>query len=477
MPDHPSAQGRDAAIGAATRYLDEGGFETDLARLVAIPTESQVADGLPHCRRYLDEVMTPEFEAMGFDCRIFENPLPGCAPVLLATRSEDPDRPTVLGYGHGDVIRGLEGRWSKGAGPWQTARDGERVYGRGTADNKGQHLINMRAMRAVLAERGRLGFNAKVLIEMGEENGSRGLREIIAANRDAFMADVFIGSDGPRVRADRPTVSLGARGAMNFDLVCDLRDGGHHSGNWGGALADPAAILAHAIATVVTPTGEILVPEWRPAPLSNLTRTLLADIELDGGPDGPAIDPDWGEPGLSTAERVYAFNSFAVLAMVAGIPESPVNAIAPFARAHCQLRYIAGTDAEDIVPALRRHFERQGVTRVRVDPPPAENGAGFGASRTEADHPWAVWAREAMTRATGAPPAVIPQTGGSICNDLFTDLLGIPAIWIPHSYAACSQHAPDEHVLIPVCRSALGIMAALYWDLGEEGTPARAAAR
>jgi hypothetical protein len=63
--------------------------------------------------------------------------------------------------------------------------------------------------------------------------------------------------------------------------------------------------------------------------------------------------------------------------------------------------------------------------------------------------------------------------GGSICNDIFTDDLGLPTVWIPHSYAACSQHWPDEHILVPLTRSALEVMAGLYWDLGEGGTPAR----
>ncbi len=464
---------RDAARAAARAYLEDGRFEAELARLVAIPSESQVPEGLPHCRRYLSEAMEPAFAAMGFHCETFENPVEGAGPVLLAERREGDGLPTVLGYGHGDVIRGLSERWTKGAGPWELARDGERLYGRGTADNKAQHLIDMRAMEAVIETRGRLGFNAKMVIETGEENGSKGLREVIAANRSAFSADVFIGSDGPRVRADRPTVSLGCRGAQNFDLVCDFREGGHHSGNWGGALADPATVLAHAIAAIVGPRGEIRVPEWRPAPIRPLVRELLADVALDGGADGPAIDADWGEPGLAPAERVYAWNSFAVLAMLSGIPESPVNAIAPWARAHCQLRFIAGTDAEDVLPALRRHLEAEGFGgRVRVETPPEGNAAGFGASRTEPDHPWAEWVRASIARTAGAAPAVLPQMGGSICNDLFTDLLGLPAIWVPHSYAGCSQHAPDEHVLLPVCESALDIMAGLYWDLGEGGTPA-----
>lgn len=462
---------RTGAIKRAQTYLDDGTFEADLARRVAIPTESQVPRGLPHLARYLAEEMQPSFEAMGFTCTIYDNPISGCGPVLLATRIEDPSLKTVLGYGHGDVIRGLEDQWTKGKGPWETARDGERLYGRGTADNKGQHTINMAALQAVIAERGHLGFNAKVMIEMGEENGSRGVHEIIAANKDAFAADVFIGSDGPRVRSDRATISLGARGGQSFDLICDLHKGGHHSGNWGGALPDPAAILAHAISTIVSPTGQIQVADWRPAPLTPAVKAALADVTLDGGPDAPAVDPGWGEPDLSPAENVYAWNSFAILAMLSGNPDRPVNAIAPWARARCQLRYIAGTPRERILPALREHLDAHGFSHVRVEAPPPETADGFGASRTEPDHPWAQWVQSSLARSTNVPLAVLPQTGGSICNDLFTDLLGIPAIWIPHSYPGCSQHAPDEHILLPLSRDALGLMAGLYWDLGEGKLP------
>jgi hypothetical protein len=130
---------RNDAIALATDYLDSGDFEADLARRVAIPSESQTPEGLPHCARYLDEEMVPAFKAMGFDCQTFDNPIAGCGPILLATRFEADGLPTILGYGHGDVIRGLDDQWTKGAGPWQTARDGDRLYGRGTADNKGQH--------------------------------------------------------------------------------------------------------------------------------------------------------------------------------------------------------------------------------------------------------------------------------------------------------------------------------------------------
>ena len=457
---------RDAAIADACAYLTSGTFEEDLARRVAIPTESQIPDGLPHTWAYLRDEMVPVLEAMGFTHRIFENPKPGVGPVLLAERDEGAEL-TVLGYGHGDVIRGQEDQWTKGQGPWKTARDGERLYGRGTADNKSQHTINIAAMQSVLNVRGKLGFNAKIIIEMAEENGSQGLGDIISANMEAFKADVFIASDGPRVRPDRPTVSLGARGGLNFDLVCDLREGGHHSGNWGGAIADPAMILSHALALICGPTGQILIPEWLPPPMSNAVRDALKDVALDAGEEGPTIDPDWGEPGMTTAEKVYGWNSFAVLALGSGNVAAPVNAIQPSARAHCQLRYIAGSDEEDMLPALRRHLDANGFSMVEVQPPTGRNAAGFRASRTEPDDPWAMFVRRSVEKTHGAPPAVIPQMGGSICNDLFTELLGLSAIWLPHSYAGCSQHAPDEHILMPVCESALKIMAGLYWDLGE----------
>lgn len=459
------------AIARALDYFDDGGLERDLAHRVSIRTESQKgAAAIGELRRYLDEAMQPAFEAMGFSCKIYDNPFPDAGPVLLATRHEGDGLKTVLGYGHGDVILGQDEQWTKGKGPWVTMRDGDRIYGRGTADNKVQHTINMAALKAIIDERGSLGFNAKFIIEMGEENGSRGLREIIEANRDAFSADVLVGSDGPRAAPDRPTLTLGSRGGVTFQLTCKLRDGAHHSGNWGGLISDPAIILAHALATITGPTGEIKIPEWLPPPRSDAVLEVLDGLEIQAGPGAPEIDPDWGQPGMTPAEKVYSWNSFAVLAMTSGNPHAPVNAIAPSAHAVCQLRYVAGTDVAKVLPALRAHLDANGFGMIDIDQNAVRFG-GFAASATPPDHPWALWARQSLERSSNAPPAVIPSMGGSICNDLFTDLLGIPALWIPHSYAGCSQHAPDEHILIPLCRSALRTMAGLYWDLGSGSTP------
>lgn len=466
---------RDAAVARALAYFDDGHYMEDLGRRVAVPTESQNPDRLPDLRRYLTDEIAPAFEAMGHRCDIFENPIDGGGPVLLAERIEGADLPTVLGYGHGDVIRGYDDQWRDGLSPWRIVQQGDRLYGRGTADNKGQHTLNMSALAAVLTERGRLGFNSKFMVETGEENGSAGLREVIEANLGRFAADVFIASDGPRIAPDNPTIFLGARGAKNFDLVVDLREGGHHSGNWGGLLANPGVILAHALATIVSERGRIRIPEWLPPPLPNSVRHALKDIVIDGGENAPEIDPDWGEPGLGPAEQVYGWNSFEVLAFRTGNPDNPVNAIPPRAWAHCQIRFIAGSKSDAFLPALRRHLDEHGFPMVDVRPPPPGNAGDFKATRTDPDHPWARWAAAALERTSGRKAAVIPQLGGSICNDLFTDLLGLPTIWIPHSYASCSQHAPNEHILLSEARDAMAIMAGVYWDLGEVGTPERAA--
>ncbi|TAK40211.1 MAG: M20 peptidase family dipeptidase [Betaproteobacteria bacterium] len=461
---------REQAIRRAERYFDEGGFAAELARRVAIPTESQNPERAESLRRYLCGEMQPSFERIGFRCRVLENPAALGGPFLLAERIEDPALVTVFSYGHGDVIRGQEAQWRAGLDPWTLTREGDRLYGRGTADNKGQHTINLAAVEAALATRGRLGFNLRVLIETGEEIGSPGLREICALHREAMQADVLIASDGPRLSPGRPTIFLGSRGALNLDLVVDLRAGGHHSGNWGGLLANPGIILAQALASITGPRGEIRVPEWRPQSLTPSVRAALADCVVDGGADGPAIDPDWGEPGLTPAERVFGWCSFEVLAFTCGNPDKPVNAIPPRASAHVQLRYVVGVDPADIVPALQRHLERHGFGAVKVS---AARDGFFAATRLDPEHPWVRWAAESLRRTSGQKPAILPNLGGSLPNDVFADVLGLPTVWIPHSYASCSQHAPNEHLLAPVARDALRLMAGLMWDLGEAATPPR----
>jgi acetylornithine deacetylase/succinyl-diaminopimelate desuccinylase-like protein len=462
---------RSDAISHAEQHFDTDKFRRTLARRIAVPTESQNPERAPALADYLDSEMRPAFEAMGFTCQTLTHPK-ARAPFLFAQRLEDISLPTVFGYGHGDVIRGLESEWQEGLSPWRLTESGGRWYGRGMADNKGQHSVNMGALRSVLETRGRLGFNAKYLIEMGEETGSTGLRDICSEHKDLFKADLLLASDGPRLRADRPTIFLGTRGSMNFDLTIEARKGGHHSGNWGGLISNPGIQLAHAIASIVSATGQIRIREWVPRELPASVRRALADCEVDGGADGPAVEPWWGEPNLSPAERVFGWCSFEVLAFKTGNPDTPVNAIPPRAWARCQLRFVVGIDASDIVPALRRHLDREGFPMVQIALTREEM---FCATRLDPDDAWVQWAAASIAKTSGKKPAVLPNLGGSLPNDIFTDVLGLRTVWVPHSYPGCSQHAPNEHLPPELLREGLRIMAGLYWDLGAGQTPARSA--
>ncbi len=454
---------RAGAIALATRALDSGEVFETLARRIAIRTESQDPSMKPEMGRYLREEMIPAFDAMGFTCEVHEHPA-SPSPFLIASRDEGADLPTVLGYGHGDVIRGQDDRWKPGLAPWQlTERDGY-WYGRGVVDNKGQHTVNMTALAAVLKTRGRLGFNARYLIEMGEETGSPGLRQFAEDHRDALAADLLIASDGPRIARAKPTLFLGSRGGLGFDLTIDAREGAHHSGNWGGLISNPGVVLAHAIASIVGPNGQIRIPGWVPDGIPPRVREAVSKLSFEPAPGDPQIEPEWGEPGLTPAERVFAWCSLEVLAFETGNPRQPVNAIPSRAWARMQLRYVTGVDTERLIDRLRAFLDRQGFPMVQIS---LTREAMFKASRIDPGHPWVRWAADSVKTTSGIEPSILPSLGGSLPNDVFTEVLKMPTVWVPHSYPGSANHAPNENVPVAIVREGLGLMAGLYWDLGE----------
>ena len=428
---------RQAALDRAARHYDSGAFLAALGYLVQVPSVSQTAQGIPHLAAYLTDHLRPALEHMGFVCQVLVNPAPG-GPLLLAERIEDPDLPTVLVYGHGDVVRGLDDAWAEGLSPWElTEREG-RIYGRGVADNKGQHAINLAALGIAIAERQHLGFNVKVLIETSEEIGSPGLREICENHQTQLAADLLLASDGPRLAPDQPTIFLGNRGALNFDLIVDLREAGQHSGNWGGLLANPAIRLAHAIATIVTQHRGDPARRAEAARRSRRRcRRALADVSMTADPGAPAIDPGWGEPGLSAGREGVRLEQLRGPGLDRGQPGQPGQRD-PTAR--------RGALPD---PLHRRHRARArscrrsasaldaaGLAEVEVRPAAVPI---LRATRTDPEHRWVGLARRSIERTTGRPPVVLPNLGGSLPNDCFAEILGLPTIWVPHSYRGCGS--------------------------------------
>jgi len=452
---------KEKAVQHATQYFDKGYFKKDLAELISVKTESQ--NNECNLENYYDQNIIPMLVKMGFKCKVMENPLSKANIILFAERIENADFSTILTYGHGDVVLGQDSCWDNGLSPYKLIEKDNRYYGRGTADNKGQHLINIKALNSLLSVQKKLGFNFKILFEMGEEIGSPGLKAFCQQNKELLKADVFIASDGPRISQKIPTIFTGSRGGINFDLSVNLRDNAHHSGNFGGILKDPSIILSHAIASITDARGQINIPEWLPTSLTPDIKEILAKLPLvDAGFD---LDPDWGQKELTMTERVFGWNSFSVLAMLSGEPEAPLNAISGHARSTCQLRFVVGTDVNKIIPALRNHLNSFGFEDVNIH---ESEMTPFPATRLEMNNSWLSLITKSLENSMGSKIDLLPNLGGSLPNDSFSEVLELPTIWIPHSYAGCAQHSPNEHLSVPLARQALICMTALFADLSKE---------
>ena len=227
--------------------------------------------------------MKPALEALGFTCRILTQ-AKAKGPFLFAERIEDPcaaDRARLRPWRrHPRPRRKL----AAGLAPWELIETDGRYYGRGVADNKGQHTINLAALAAVLAERGKLGFNAKWLIEMGEETGSPGLRELCAENREAFA----------RRRADRLRRAAARRRAADHlsrlprrlpDRPLDRRARGRPSFRQLGRAAVQSRRSSSC--TRSRPSsgrpGRSASPNWCPTDIPESVRRALADCEVAPG--------------------------------------------------------------------------------------------------------------------------------------------------------------------------------------------------
>lgn len=452
---------KEKAVQHATQYFDKGYFKKDLAELISVKTESQ--NNECNLENYYDQNIIPMLVKMGFKCKVMENPLSKANIILFAERIENAEFSTILTYGHGDVVLGQDSCWDNGLSPYKLIEKDNRYYGRGTADNKGQHLINIKALNSLLSVQKKLGFNFKILFEMGEEIGSPGLKAFCQQNKELLKADVFIASDGPRISQKIPTIFTGSRGGINFDLSVNLRDNAHHSGNFGGILKDPSIILSHAIASITDARGQINIPEWLPTSLTPDIKEILAKLPLvDAGFD---LDPDWGQKELTMTERVFGWNSFSVLAMLSGEPEAPLNAISGHARSTCQLRFVVGTDVNKIIPALRNHLNSFGFEDVNIH---ESEMTPFPATRLEMNNSWLSLITKSLENSMGSKIDLLPNLGGSLPNDSFSEVLELPTIWIPHSYAGCAQHSPNEHMSVPLARQALICMTALFADLSKE---------
>ncbi len=355
----------DQALENSRESFASGDFIAKLSSLVRLVTDSQNALSNEDLAKYYYEGLLDILVELGIRTKIIDNPIKNAPPFLIGERIESSELKTILLYGHGDTVPLQKGLWHDGISPNILKIIDEKIYGRGVADNKGQHFINLTALRSVLKTRKKLGFNLKIIFEMGEEIGSPGLLELCEINKDYFKSDVLIASDGPRVSVDVPTVFLGSRGAINFELEVKYREGAHHSGNWGGVLRDPGVRLSHALSVIADKNGKILIENWKPTSLTTEVRDRLKSLPATIS-DTLEIDENWGEPKLSPNEKLFGWNSFSILALKSGDIDVPVNAIQPSAKALCQLRFVVGTDTDKVISSLRDHLDHYGFEDIKI---------------------------------------------------------------------------------------------------------------
>ncbi len=219
----------DQALKISENLFVDGEFIANLRSLVSFVTDSKNSVSNENLIRYYVDGLSGIFAELGLQTEIIDNPITNAPPFLIGKRIESSELKTILLYGHGDTVPLQQELWNEGISPSKLKIIDEKIYGRGVADNKGQHLVNLMALLSVLKTRKKLGFNIKVIFEMGEEVGSPGLFELCEQYKDYLKSDVLIASDGPRVAVDVPTVFLGSRGAINFELEVKYREGAHHS--------------------------------------------------------------------------------------------------------------------------------------------------------------------------------------------------------------------------------------------------------
>jgi acetylornithine deacetylase/succinyl-diaminopimelate desuccinylase-like protein len=402
--------------------------------------------------------------AAGLEAAILDSP---GWPLVLGSRAGPPGAPTVLVYGHYDVQPPdpLDAWTSPPFEP--QVRDG-RLYGRGGADNKGQHLAQLLAMESVLAVTGGLPCSVKVLLDGEEEIGSPNLAALADRHREALAADLVIWSDGPVDPGGGWRLVFGVRGIASFELRARGANRSLHSGNWGGVAPNPLWTLVQLLATMRDAAGRITVEGFADAvrPLGPTERDALARLPVDV----EQVKADLGLEALDVpvdrgfAERLAAWPTLTINGLHGGYGGEGTQTVLPSAAvAKCDARLVHAQRAADVYEKLVAHVRRHapGVEFVRQ--------GSMEPSRTPMDSAFTVPIRAGMAAAQGADPLLVPVLGGSLPLHVFTGVLGLPTFGIPLGNPDQANHAPDENLDLEWFHTGIKTAAAVLTKLGSSG--------
>jgi acetylornithine deacetylase/succinyl-diaminopimelate desuccinylase-like protein len=433
-------------------------LKEDLARLVAIPSVS--APDYPEETRLelleAHELILSLLQDAGVE-ELDSHRIPKTAPFITGEIPAPPGAPTVLLYGHYDVVpAGDLSKWE--SPPFESSERDGAMFGRGAADSKSNVIAHIGALRAW---NGRPPVGIKLVIEGQEEVGSA-LNAYPQSHPELFRADAMLIADMGSVRPGLPTLTVALRGTAMPTIEVETLVGPKHSGQYGGAAPDALIVLLHALASLHDEHGDVAVEglrreEWTGASYGEDEFRDLAEVL----PGVPLV----GSGGLGS--RVWSGPAITVTGIDVPSVDNALNAVSPRSRASLNVRVHPGQDASEAQEAVASHLRSVRPFGIELEVRAGAIGNGFSA---ETDGPAYVAARAAFEEAWGTPPSYA-ATGGSIplVNALHAAVPEAEILLLGTTDGYANIHAPNERVLLDELERAVAVEAEFFARFAETG--------
>jgi acetylornithine deacetylase/succinyl-diaminopimelate desuccinylase-like protein len=439
------------------RYLDE------LKTLLAIPSVSALpehAGDVKRCATWCAD----EMRRIGLqNVRVIDTP---GYPVVYGDWLGAAGAPTILFYGHYDVqpVDPLN-LWE--SPPFEaTIRDGE-IYARGAADDKGQVFMHFKAVEAHLKQTGRLPVNIKFMLEGEEEVGSAHLDDFIRAHKEELRADVVVISDSGMFARGVPSICYGLRGLVYFQI--DLRGSATdlHSGSFGGALANPAFVLAQMLAQMKDRSGRIRIPGFYDdvEPLREEERQAWKSLPFNEKKYRKdfGIPKLHGETGYSTLERTWVRPTLEINGLLSGFTGEGAKTVLPaVAMAKISMRLVPNQRPDKIADLFETYVKDIAPKTVELKVTRMQGGKPW---MTSYDNPFVQAAGRAIEKGFGQKP-IFTREGGSIpVVSTFQEELGLPSVLFGVGLPDENAHAPNEKLDLGNFHNGVIASAHLYEEI------------
>ncbi len=417
------------------RFLDE---LFDLLRIPSISAQSAHKADMVRCAEWLRESL---LKAGAQKAEVM--PTEG-NPVVYAERIIDLAKPTVLVYGHYDVMP-VDPREEWRTEPFEPVVKDGRIWGRGADDDKGQLYMHAKAFETMVAT-DTLPCNVKFMLEGEEEIGSPSLYKWCADNKDMLAADVILVSDTSMLGMDTPSITCGLRGLAYMQVEVQGPNKDLHSGLFGGAVANPANVLTKLIASLVDENGHITIPGFyddvRLLTPEEREAFNSAPFDMERYKNNLDIAEVEGEAGFSTMERTGVRPSLDVNGIWGGYIEEGTKTIIPAkASAKISMRLVPNQDYVKIGELFEKHFRAIAPASVKVKVEALHGGAPYV---TPTDLPAYRAAERAVESTFGKKPLPF-YSGGSIpIISGFERILGIKSVLMGFGLDIDAIHSPNE---------------------------------